>query len=293
SYLNEKLTLTSEFIRGLDYHMKDDYGAGTESVSALAGIHYFICRPYYDQEVELFSPPEGNSYFINKMAQSLPKEKLRTQQLVRKIEENDHGFEVQVINVTTSKIDTVHCEQIVYAGQKHALKFIYPQEYELFSGTNYSPWMVVNIILKDNLPMPAFWQNEMLTTDDTFMGFVDSATQQRKSKSHRTLTCYYCLPPASRKDLLNVPENKSIITEKTIEQLNNYFKQDISKDIVHVNIKVMGHAMPIPTPGYLFNDKNAQRKNKSIAYAGVDNSRLPLLYEALDSGIEAVRCLEG
>lgn len=291
-YLDERLPLTPEFIKGLDYHMKDDYGAGSASVSALAGIHYFICRPYFDQEVELFSPPEGNNYFINKMARSLPNEKLKTQQLVKKIKETENGFEVAIVDIAHHKVDTIQCEQVVYAGQKHALKFIYPQESELFASNSYSPWMVVNIILKDDLPMPAFWQNEMLTTDETFMGFVDSATQQRKSKSYRTLTCYYCLPPSSRKDLLNAPTNKNIIAQKTIEQLNSYFKQDVSKDIMHVNIKVMGHAMPIPTPNYLFSDKNALRKNKNIVFAGVDNGRLPLLYEALDSGIEAVRWLD-
>jgi hypothetical protein len=51
----------------------------------------------------------------------------------------------------------------------------------------------------------------------------------------------------------------------------------------------MGHAMPIPQPGYLFNDANKSRGNSNLAYAGVDNGRLPLLFEAIDSGTIAVK----
>ena len=53
----------------------------------------------------------------------------------------------------------------------------------------------------------------------------------------------------------------------------------------------MGHAMPIPQPNYLFDDKNDKRKHQGLVYAGVDNSRLPLLLEAIDSGLEAVKLL--
>ena len=50
----------------------------------------------------------------------------------------------------------------------------------------------------------------------------------------------------------------------------------------------MGHAMSIPKINNLFNDKNLHRSEPNMVYAGVDNSRLPLLFEALDSGIQAV-----
>jgi hypothetical protein len=54
----------------------------------------------------------------------------------------------------------------------------------------------------------------------------------------------------------------------------------------------MGHAMPIPTKDYLFTDKNHQRPDNDFVFAGVDNARLPLLFEAVDSGIEAVKLLK-
>ena len=42
-----------------------------------------------------------------------------------------------------------------------------------------------------------------------------------------------------------------------------------------------------PGPGHLLNDAN-ERPDADMIYAGVDNGRLPLLFEAVDSGLQAV-----
>lgn len=289
-FLKAKLDLTPEFIRGLDYHMLDDWGGTTSQVSALAGVHYFACRPYYKQVVDLFSPPQGNGYFIEKMA-AVHTEGLLTRHLVKSITEKDGGFEVDVIDIENKAIKRAHANKVIYAGQKHALKYILPDQYPLFESNQYAPWLVLNFIVNDELPGPGYWQNEMLTEDETFMGFVDSDLQQTAENGKRVLTAYYCLPSESREDLRNVEANKEVIAEKTLSYLNQYFKRDIGPLVEHVYIKVMGHAMPIPGPGYLFNDKNEIRKYKNLTFAGVDNGRLPLLFEAVDSGLEAVRLL--
>lgn len=289
--LGSKLSLDDSFMAGLDYHMKDDYGAGASEVSALAGIHYFMCRPYYKEVVELFSPPSGNYYFIDKMKKGIPAEQILTNHLIKSVTEKNGAFEVQAIDIQNRQIKTITTRKVVYAGQKHALKYIYPEGYELFKNSQYAPWMVVNIVTDNTLPTPGHWQNEMLTDDTSFLGFVDSATQNTGSSKSRVLTAYYCLPAKSREDLIHVKENKEPIAQKTIDQISAYFGKDITSAVQKVFIKVMGHAMPIPAPGYLFDDKNQYRKNKNLVYAGVDNSRLPLLAEAVDSGLEAVRLL--
>ncbi|MEM7107070.1 MAG: NAD(P)-binding protein [Bacteroidota bacterium] len=283
-FLNQKLKLTPEFIRGLDYHMKDDYGSETSKVSALAGIHYFTCRPYYDEIVELFSPPEGNNYFIKKMADRLSDDQILKQHLVKRITETPEGFKAEIVDVANRQVKVVDTKKIIYAGQKHALKYIYPPGYDLFIDNEISPWMVVNVVIKNELQKLGYWQNEMLTSDTTFLGFVDSDTQLNHSK-FRVLTGYYCLPPAARQDLINAEGNQTAIAEMTVDHMSAYFKEDINPIIERVDIKVMGHAMPVPKPGYLFTDKNDISHNPNIRYVGVDNGRLPLLYEALDSGL--------
>ncbi|MEQ9286286.1 MAG: FAD-dependent oxidoreductase [Cyclobacteriaceae bacterium] len=290
-FLKKHLPMDDTFVRGLDYHMKDDYGTGCAEVSALAGIHYFMCRPYYKEIMELFSPPEGNQYFINKMAERTGAERLLTNHLVKNIREEKEGFMVHVVDVKNQQVKPVKADKVIYAGQKHALKYIYPAGYDLFRQNTSAPWLVVNVVTDNTLPLPAFWQNEMLTEDTSFMGFVDSASQFTGQSRYRVFTAYYCLPVGSRDDLLQVEKEKKTIAQSTVRHVGDYFRKDISGYVKQVFIKAMGHAMPIPGPGYLFDDKNQYRTNKQLAYAGVDNSRLPLFYEAVDSGLEAVKIL--
>ena len=290
-FLTERMPVTEEFLHELDYHMKDDYGAGCPTVSALAGIHYFACRPYYAENVELFSPPEGNYYFIDKMSRYVGSDRLKTKHLVSAIKAHDAGFEAKIIDIENEVVKSIQTKKIVYAGQKHALKYIYPEAFTLFQSNIYAPWMVVSVVVKGNeLPVPAYWQNEMISDDPTFLGFTDSFAQHTDSP-YRVLNGYYCLPASSRKDLINADTNKNEIARNTVKLISKFFDKNIEAAVKAVYIKVMGHAMPIPTPGYLFNDKNTARPNQNIAFAGVDNARLPLLFEAIDSGIHAVKLL--
>ena len=290
-FLKSKMELTAEFKRGLDYHMLDDWGGTTNQVSALAGIHYFTCRPYETQVVDLFSPPDGNGYFIKKLSDQLPKDRQMTSHLVKSIEKTAEGFTTEVIDIANKTVKTIESTQVIYAGQKHALKYIMPSQYVYFEDNVYAPWLVLNFIVKNEIGKKGHWQNEMLMDDETFMGFVDSDMQETNDPSHRVLTAYYCLPPESRNDLKNVEANQEVIVAKTLNYLNQYFDKKIDALVEHVFIKVMGHAMPIPEPGYLFADKNNNRLHSNMTFAGVDNARLRLLFEAMDSGIQAAKVL--
>lgn len=286
-FLGKSLDLNDQFLAWVSYHTKDDYGADAHAVSALAGIHYFTCRPYNSEIVELFSPPEGNHYFIKKMADRVGADRLKANHLVKHISETSDGFRIEVIDTVNQQVRRVTAKKVIYAGQKHALKYIFPQHASLFGNNRYAPWMVVNLVLERSSEDWGYWQNEMLTKDETFLGFIDSTTQYKASPRHRVLTAYYCLPPSSRNDLVNVEATKNQIVESTAHHISNYLGEDIRPALRQADIKVMGHAMPIPGIGYLFDDKNQYLKNRNMVYAGVDNSRLPLLFEAVDSGITA------
>ena len=288
-WLKGKITVSEQFIEGLDYHMKDDFGAGSASVSALAGIHYFACRPYGVKPVELFSPPEGNSYFINKIHEKLPSDRIITSSLVKLIKEIGEGFEVEVIDVHKKEITLVSCRKIIYAGQKHALKYIFPKEFPLFLKNSYAPWVVVNVVLKNALENEAFWQNEILSDDPSLLGFVDSSAQYSPEKGSQVLTVYYCFKPEEREMMSLIETRKEIFIDQTVDRLEHYFDKSLINRIEKIYITQMGHAMPIPIPGYLFVDANDFRSNPNLMFAGVDNGRLPLLFEALDSGIVAVQ----
>lgn len=287
-WLEQKMALSPAFIEGLDYHMKDDYGAGTEKVSALAGVHYFACRPYYTKPVELFSPPQGNAYFLDKISAQIPTENIYRSMVVKHIIENNGGFEVEVIDGKNHEILKLNCSKIIYAGNKHALKYIYPADFQAFEKNEYAPWVVVNLVMKEDWDGEAYWQNEILSNDKSLLGFVDSKAQY-STAGLRALTVYYCFKPEEREMMSLIQDRKQTFVEQTIGHIESYFDRRLKNKIEQVFIKQMGHAMPIPQPGYLFKDANANRSNPNLVYAGVDNGRLPLLFEAMDSGMMAVK----
>ena len=282
-YLNENIVISPTTKRQIDYHLLDDWGGTSDMVSALAGIHYFMCRPYQRQSVDLFSPPEGNFYFARKMMDLLPKERLFENNLVSRIEKEREGFLVEVLDISNKQIVKSKCDQVIYAGQKQSLKHVFPEEAHLFDQSQ-APWMVVNFICRKKEGEFGFWQNEFIGDNKSFMGFIDSSVQeQARLNGYRILTAYYCLKPADRDYLVTIPEHKEKIVAETLNYIEEMLGQKLSVESCYMN--VMGHAMAIPKKGFLFN--NANDKNPNLIYSGVDNGRLPLLFEAIDSGLEA------
>lgn len=285
-FLQQNLSLGRDFLEGLDYQMRDDYGASADQVSALAGIHYYMCRPYYIQDdIELFSPPEGNYFFVQKIAEQLPSDSLICKHVVRNIVPKKEEVEVEVIDVEERAVKKYRVKKVIYAAQKHALKYVYPNDVSLFGANAYAPWLVINLMLKEEIGGVPYWQNEILGSNKDMLGFIDSRAQFMKEGEKPCLTAYYCFSPEERNYLVKLEDSAKEIVAETIRQISEFLKVDISGIIEKAFLKLMGHAMPIPVPDYLFKDGNNQRSDSRIVYAGVDNGRLPLMFEAIDSGI--------
>ncbi len=286
------LPMTPSFKRGLDYQMKDDYGDGAGGVSALAGIHYYRCRPYYTSHVAIFSPPHGNGYFVEKLSARLNPESLLTQHLVTGIREVGEGFRVDTVHTGTLEPKSFQVKQVVYGGHKQGLRYVYPRDADLFARVVYAPWVVMAFVLEGRPVGEAWWQNEVLGPDNRFLGFVSSMAQAGHSGSkHEVLTAYYCLPQSQRESLLSMKTALRGWVATTMSYINKALGTDISPRTRKVYVTVHGHGMPIPRPGYLFRDGNEKRGNPNLVYAGVDNGRLPLVFEALDSGLLAADLL--
>ncbi|MBX2841929.1 MAG: FAD-dependent oxidoreductase [Flammeovirgaceae bacterium] len=293
-FLNKSIDISSEFKEAIDYHMLDDFGGTSTEVSAIAGLYYYANRGYLTSETEIFSPPEGNFYFASKLEQKLPENSIRLNHLVKKISPNSRGFEVEVVDIKSKNIKTIETKNVVYTGQKHSLQHIMPSQTNLFSNNKYIPWLVINFVVEPDINEDYFWQNEILSNNPNFLGFVDSAAQDKKAKN-RVLTAYYCFRMEDRKYLAGLEKRKEEIINKTLEIIADYFSispAQFGSKVKKVFMKVMGHAMPLAAPGYLFNDRNLYRPYPNMVYAGVDNGRLPLFMEALDSGIMAKKYLD-
>lgn len=283
-FLNSKFELSADLEHRISYQMLDDWGGTCAEVSALAGIHYYTCRPYDTKDVQLFSAPFGNSYFAEKMIGDLPNlQALHTNTLVKKIVQTQTGVEAEVVD-KEGKVTLVKAKGLVYAGQKHALKYIFETEEQLFDNT-YAPWVVLNIVCKKGIDFTK-WQNDVLTEDLNFLGFVNSKQQHTRSKEFDTFTAYYCFKPEERQHLIDIEAHPDAFVAATIKLIEDKTKTLIEDKVVHVNVNMMGHAMPIAKPNYLTLDNVPEHKN-NIVFAGVDTGRLPLFFEACDSGLQA------
>ncbi len=281
-YLTQNMEVSPSLKRQIDYHMLDDWGGTSDMVSALAGVHYYMCRPYQRQSVDLFSPPEGNFYFARKMIDLIPQERLFGNHLVSKIEKTGDVFKVDTLDVVNRQLSTIVCEHVIYAGQKQSLKYIFQEDAHLFNQSQ-APWMVINIICRRKEKNFGFWQNEYIGKNQSFLGFIDSSVQKQPLNENRIITAYYCLKPEERDYLVTIPEHKETIVSETLTFIEEMLKEKL--DVEACYIHVMGHAMAIPGKGFLFNDAND--KGGNLIYSGVDNGRLPLLFEAIDSGLKA------
>jgi hypothetical protein len=293
--LQKNIRLTPSLIRAIDYQLRDDFGADSSTVSGSAGLYYYASRPYAGDKNQVFSPPQGNYYFIQKMLAQIYPENILTRHAVRKIEDNKQGFRVEVMDMKAQKIKRFQARKIIYAGQKHALKHIYPQDYRSFARIQYAPWVVLNFVFRRQITPNETWQHDVLGKDTRFLGFINSTAQQQPLENESlksAFTAYYCLEAQDRKLLNTIAEDKYKWVQATfqnIAQTGIASIEELEHQLEVVFIKVMGHAMPIPTPHYLF--QKITPKNPHIQYAGVDTFRLPLFLEAVDSGIQAVQSL--
>jgi|TARA_B110000495_G_scaffold199022_1_gene211760 protoporphyrinogen oxidase len=287
-FLNaQNIDTDPSFRKLIDYQMLDDYGGTSQQVSALAGIHYYTCRPYQKQFVELFSAPEGNQYFVNKMHQQLSSHRILTQHLVYRIEKQGAGYLVDALDIAHNERLQIKTDALIYAGQKHSLPYIAPEIHSPFEKNVYAPWMVVNILTQQTKNNFGYWQNEYLDSDSGFLGFIDSSVQYQGSlKGLQCLTGYYCLKPEHRSQLLTVADHKDRIVNETLRYMRAMVKGPIQPEAAFIH--VMGHAMSIPTPHHLF---KTYPEMGNFKFAGADSGRLPLLFDAIDSGIMAATSL--
>lgn len=284
-FLTSKMELSADFKRRISYQMLDDWGGSIDQVSALAGVHYYTCRPYNEKEIELFSAPHGNNYFIEKMLNSFTNyDCIETEALVKSIRIEDDQVITEVIHPNGTVSQTTS-KQLIYAGQKHALKYIVKDSEHLFQN-EYSPWVTLNFVCRKGIQFDK-WQNDILSEDLAFLGFVNSQEQHTRGDLD-VFTVYFCFESGDRKKLIDFEEKPQTIIDASIKLISQHTGEDLSNFIEHVNINILGHAMAIPKPKYL-TFENASNIDNKIFFAGADTGRLPLFFEACDSGIQAAK----
>ncbi len=252
----------------LDYCCRDDYGAGLETVSAWAGIHYFASRHGFhapgSQSAEregLLTWPEGNAWLTRRMAKPLG-ERLHTGQIVLRVEQGKHGVEVDAFNTATQQLERWQAEQVIVALPLFVAARIVRNAPDFLTQaaarTVYAPWLVANIHIDTPLfdrPGPApSWDNVIYGDAQTApgLGYVDAMHQSLQPVPGATvLTHYRALgnvaggPIKGRELLLQKPWDHwrdEILRELSVAH------PDLPRKTTRLDITRYGHAMAIPVP---------------------------------------------
>lgn len=247
----------------LDYCCRDDYGAGTATVSAWAGLHYFAARhgfhaPGFDDDgghEPLLTWPEGNGWLTRKLAEPLG-ERLRTARVVLRIAGQRHGVEVDAFDIATRRHERWQAQQCIVA----LPAFVAARVVEnppaalraLAQGVRSAPWVVVNLHLsappRAAPGAPLSWDNVVYGTAHG-LGYVVATHQNLNPAPGPTVLSWYGAPgEAARGDVLRQPWTHW--RDRALAELAPAHP-DLPRLVTQVEVARYGHAMPIPAPGTL------------------------------------------
>lgn len=252
----------------LDYCCRDDYGAGTDVVSAWAGIHYFASRHGFHapgMEVEeregLLTWPEGNAWLTRRMAQPLG-DRVYTAQVVTRIAQTGaagrSGVEVDAWDVHAQTLVRWRARQAIVALPVFIAARVVQDApdflREAARQTVHAPWLVANIhiqaALNDRPGAAPSWDNVQYGTAG--LGYVDATHQSLNPVPGATVLTHYRalggVPDTlaqRRRDLMAKPWEAW--RDEILAELAQAHP-DLPGKTTRVDITRYGHAMAIPVP---------------------------------------------
>jgi protoporphyrinogen oxidase len=281
----------------INYCCRDDYGSSYENTSAWAMLHYFCARraqAHNARGSEVLTWPEGNQFLINKLVEQ-SRFDFYGNQLALQVKEIKDGYAVTHYNSIKKQTTETICRQLVLAVPAPVAIRLLPT---LFPATDsqqfvHYPWLVANITFSkptEKEGYPAAWDNVIYQTPS--LGYVTATHQQSDLTANKKVITYY--KPLSGKTArdarLNAYErSKDAWLPEIIDELK-LVHSDIENKIEEVRLKLWGHGMIAPVPGFLFSpllEKWRLFKNPKMALAHTDYCGISIFEEAFYAGWEA------
>jgi monoamine oxidase len=248
----------------LDYCCRDDYGAGIDTVSTFAGMHYFAARHGFSapstqtsEPSGVLTWPQGNGFLTQALAQPL-KERLRSQQIVLRVEESKTGVEVDAMDLATRRVQRYAAQRCIVALPLHVAARVVVNAPDFLkaaaANVTHSSWWVANFHIDAPLhdngqgAFPA-WDNVIYGSPG--LGYVDAMHQSTRTAPGPTVLTYYKTEGAGK-------EARQALLQATWAQLRDQSladisaaHPDISRRAQHISITRYGHAMAVPTPQFI------------------------------------------
>jgi monoamine oxidase len=283
----------------LDYCCRDDYGAGCDTVSAWALVHYFASRHGFtapgddtDDRDPVLTWPDGNAPLVQALRQPFADRVLAGRAVFR----IDEGLQdITAWAFAGGEIERWSAKQVVVATPlfiaAHVLSAPPASLLAAARQQRRAPWMVANLRL-DALPLdrvgaPLSWDNVIHGSPS--LGYVDAQHQSlERVVGPRLLTAYWAFADRDRKRLLDMPWQDA--TQLILDDLR-IVHPDLSERLQQVDIVRHGHAMAIPTPGLRSSAALAAVPGSAarVSFAHADLSAYSVFEEAFTRGDAAGR----
>lgn len=245
----------------LDYCCHDDYGAGAQTVSAWAGVHYFASRHGFhapgDAEAErepVLTWPQGNGFLADALAAPLGT-RVQAARVVLRIEETKDGVELLAWDARAQRMERWLARRCIVALPVFIAARVVQRPFaplqQAAAGLAWAPWLVANLRLdaplQDRPGAAPSWDNVLYGAPG--LGYVDARHQSLDPRPGPTVLTYYRAlgdVPGGRAQLLAAPWQawrNAVLRELGAAH------PDILARTQHMQIVRYGHAMAVPLPG--------------------------------------------
>ena len=265
-----------EIMEHAGYCMRDDYGAGPESVSAWAGLHYFCSRGGECSNVSseaVLAWEGGNSFLAEGMlrlsgpdTQMVSGHCLRARRVSGKWMFRCLGPDGQAFDIAAGKA-------VWAAGAGMAARCVEGLDLEPGLLPARSVWLI-GAFEFDRLP-PELWGGSELSYDNVVkgsraLGFIRPANQRLRAGSGReTLVSYRAFadgaPAGQRRALSEMGERE--LFDLAAEDLRKAYGDAGVGMAKKAALVLRPHAMPVPEPGFL---ARSARLRKALGALGKD-----------------------
>jgi hypothetical protein len=289
----------------LDYACRDDYGAGLDTVSAWAGLHYFASRHGFQapgddapEREPVFTWPEGNAWLAERLAAPLG-QRLRAAHTALQVIEERHGVQVLAFDERAQRAVAIDARAVVLAlplfVARRLLRTPSPALQAAAERARYAPWLVANLQLDAPLldrasGAPPSWDNVRYGSPS--LGYVAAQHQSLRADTQATvLTAYWALPEAERATLIN--DDWRAWAQRVVEDLA-VAHPDLPHKLRRIDLMRYGHAMRIPVPGARSDPAAAALAAASgrVLFAHADLSAYSVFEEAYTHGVRAAAAVQ-
>lgn len=284
-----------------DYCCRDDYGVTADHVSAWAGIAYFASRGGMASNAEqgtVLTWPEGLDWMAERLFEAAGLNepgRLLPGSVARIGTRTEAGARVFAdVLQADGRVVRLLADHVVSAMPLHVAKHIIDGfDVPAAELPETAPWLLANLLI-DGFPpehddTPLAWDNVVYR--GTGLGYVVANHQDIRvgPPAQSVFTAYVALsdmtPKAAREWLLKA--SPQALLDRALADLDTVYGIRLRTQIRRADLTLRGHAMAIPTPGFLSRPGIARLRESAgpIHYAHADLSGYSVFEEAAWWGI--------